>query len=182
MIRTLRTIFLGRPAREKILIVVLLLGGAVLWGMSLVNRAVDFTATAGDTSRTLDAQLNLISHKDRVEKRAVTEAAHLDPTQTLDSLRLTGTVQQIARDSGLTGFNSSPAQDVSNGQFAFHSVLFSVNKATYPQIEDFYYRLQDRAPYIGIETFHLAADRSNPAMLNASMTISSVEIVHGATP
>jgi hypothetical protein len=43
-------------------------------------------------------------------------------------------------------------------------------------LKTFYLALGKRSPYIGIEQFSVQVDRANPALLNASFQISSVEI------
>ncbi|MGH7996307.1 MAG: hypothetical protein ACREFX_08145 [Opitutaceae bacterium] len=180
MIRTFRALFLARPAREKLLILVLVVAVAAIWLSSLIGRAGAFAAKARGSSAQLKTQALWISRRDRIETYAREEASHLDPSQTLDGLRLNGTVQDLAQAAGLTGYNIAPGQDLSNGNFAFHTVNVSIQRASWDAIENFYHRLQQRAPYIGIESFSLLADRANPALLNASLSVSSVEIVRSA--
>jgi predicted RNA polymerase sigma factor len=74
---------------------------------------------------------------------------------------------------------SGESQDMSNGQFSVHALQFTVTKVDWASLKAFYFALQARSPYIGIEQFTIVADRANPALLNASIKISSVEISHG---
>ena len=178
---TLRALFLARPSREKFLILILLLGVAVFWGSNLVGRIGQFKAAVHETSSRLASQESWLSRKDQIEKKAESEASALDPSQTLDALRLNSTVSSIAQAAGLSGYNISPAQELApTGNFAFHTVMFSVNRVTWDQVVAFYYELQKRAPYIGIDSFSLLADKANHGQtLNANMSISSVEILRG---
>ena len=54
---------------------------------------------------------------------------------------------------------------------------FSVRRAELGALLRFYEEVSKRAPYITIEQLTLQADRANPALLNASIRVSSVEIV-----
>jgi hypothetical protein len=56
-------------------------------------------------------------------------------------------------------------------------VQFSVRRAELGALLKFYDELGKRAPYITIEQLTLQADRANPALLNASLRVASVEIV-----
>ena len=59
-----------------------------------------------------------------------------------------------------------------------HTVQFNLLKMDWDGLKRFYLELTKRSPYIGIEQFSLQAERANPAVLNASLRVSSVEIVH----
>ena len=52
----------------------------------------------------------------------------------------------------------------------------AVRNADLPSLLSFYDALDKRAPYIGLEQFSLTVNPSNPALLNAVMRVSSVEI------
>ena len=67
-------------------------------------------------------------------------------------------------------------QNEIGGQFAVHSLQVTITKAKWDDLRQFYLKLQARSPYIGIERFALNADRANPALLSASLRVSSVEI------
>lgn len=179
--KTLRALFLARPSREKFLILILLVAVVVIWCNSLIGRLQAFSTQAHNTTTQLRTQAMWIGRKDRIEKQAQAEAAALDPSQTLDALRLNSTVSSIAQAAGLSGYNISPGQDTApENNFAFHTVYFTINKVSWDAIENFYYRIQQRAPYLGIDTFSLMVDRSSKgALLNANLSISSVEILHG---
>ena len=58
-----------------------------------------------------------------------------------------------------------------------HTVQFNLQKSDWDTLKRFYLELTKRSPYIGIEQFSLTADRASPAQLNASLRVSSVEIV-----
>lgn len=174
---TLRALFLARPAREKFLILALLVAVVVIWGSNLLGRAQAFASEAKSTSTELKDQALWISRKDRIEKYAEQEAANLDQSQTLDALRLTSTVQNLVQEAGLTQINISPSQDTSAGNFAFHTIMLSVQRASWDQIVKLCGELQDRAPYIGIDNFSLLASPPGSDSLNANLNISSVEIV-----
>lgn len=180
MIRTLRAFFLARALREKILLAALAAVVAALWLVNLTGRAVRFRTEQQRTSAALVQQSRWLADKPKVEGAARQAASHLDPAQTLDTPRLLAMVNTLAHDSGLHTAIGEP-QDTSSadGQFKVHTLQFNVTKADWSALKNFYLALQKHAPYIGIEQFAVQADRANPALLNATMKVSSVEIAHG---
>jgi hypothetical protein len=69
---------------------------------------------------------------------------------------------------------------VSLGQFAVHTVPFTVNKVTWEALLPFYVNLQHKAPYITIESMSVQGITAAPGMLNVSIKISSVEVMRAS--
>jgi len=176
MIRTLRAFFLARFVREKLLLTGFAVLAAAIWLSSLVGRSGRFLREVRVTTSSLNEQALWISNKAKIEAQAQAAASQLDPARTLDATRLLAEVGAIATDAGLKNSTSGESQDQSNGQFSVHTLRFSVTRADWDSIKNFYLGLQKRSPYIGIEQFSLQSDRANAALLNASIRISSVEI------
>jgi hypothetical protein len=176
MIRTIRLIYLGRPSREKFLILLLLVAMVALWLSGYTTRLGLFLTETRHTSTELKTQAMWLHNQDRIEHEARDQAAQLDPTQTLDGPRLNAALATMANDAGLQ-FNEGGTQSTTAGQFTINTVDFGVNRASWESLSAFYLKVQARAPYISIEALSIIADKANPALLNASMKISAVEIV-----
>ncbi|MDP9171399.1 MAG: hypothetical protein M3N54_12335 [Acidobacteriota bacterium] len=176
MTRTLRILFLGRPAREKFLILALLVLAAGLWLSAFSSRAAGFFSEERRTTQELKDQKQWLSHRAQIERQAKTEAARLDPTRTLDAARLQAALFSIANEHHLV-FSSSDSQDRPGGQFVIHSLQITFTSAEYGTLWDFYSEIERRAPYISVESFSIAANKAQPSQLNATLRVSSVEIV-----
>ena len=179
MIRTLRAFFLERLLREKILLVALTAILAAFWASTLSGRWFRFWTESAHAKASLAQQSHWLNSRLRVQNAARQAASGFDPAKTLDSTRLLAAIASVASDAGLKNYTSGESQDVSNGQFSVHALQFTVTKVDWASLKAFYFALQSHSPYIGIEQFTVVADRANPALLNASMKISSVEIAHG---
>jgi Type II secretion system (T2SS), protein M subtype b len=177
VIRTLRAYFMTRLLREKILLVALLLLVAVLWFSNLAGRLEHFRHDAYQAGLKLEEHSHWLAHRGAIEDSARKAASIFDPTRTLDSTQLLATVNAVAKDTGLRTTTSAGAQDVSNGEFAIHTVQFNMTKVDWSTLQSFYTALQQHAPYLGIDQFQLDADHANPNLLSVSLRISSVEIV-----
>jgi type II secretory pathway component PulM len=176
MIRTLRAFFLGRLLREKILLIALALGIAIVWFSSWSGRLSRFWTEQSHTTTELKTQALWLANRGAIERAATTAAAQLIPSATLNANRLNAAVNGLATDSGLTGFHLDDPTDVSNGQFAVHTIPFSCSKVSFGALETFYLRLGQKAPYLTIESISIVAERSDPSLLDIVLKISSVEV------
>ena len=62
-------------------------------------------------------------------------------------------------------------------QFIMHNLRFSVTKAQWEGLKDFYLKIQQRSPYIVLEQCTVQADRANPSQLSAVFKLRSIEVV-----
>jgi len=176
MIRTLRPLFLARFLREQLLLAGIAVLAAATWLTSLTNRTTRFVHAARGTTISLNEQARWLSDRASIEASARSAAGRLDAVRTLDTTRLLAEVSAMATEAGLKSTTSAEPRDVSNGQFSVHTLQFSVTKADWATLKEFYLALSKRSPYIGIEQCTLQVDRANQSLLSANFQVSSVEI------
>jgi hypothetical protein len=172
----MKAFFLSRLLREKILVLALTLLGAAIWLSGVAERVGAQVRAVRLTSTDLDVQQRWLLQRERIEKEATLAIEHLDPTRSLDSVRLQGELNTLARAAGLANYDVSDSRTVRSSQFAVHSVQFSARNADIGTLIAFYQALALRSPYLGLEQFALASNRANPAQLTASWRVTSVEI------
>lgn len=172
----MKALFLSRLFREKVLLVAFaaLIAGVWLW--SWKDRAARFWAAQRHTTVELRDQALWLSNHQQIEDEARKAVEHLDPSRTFDAARLVGEIAVIASGAGLKDTAGEAPRTEQTAGFAVNSVEFSIRKADLASLLRFYDELGKRAPYITIEQLSLAADRANPALLNASLRVVSVEI------
>jgi len=174
--RALKAFFLGRLLREKVLLTVFTALAALMWLSNYSRRARSAWTAQHHTALELATQKQWLANRAAIEAAALKAVKDLDPARTFDDTRLVAELSSLARDNGLKFTNDTPRTE-SSGQFAVHTVQFNLPKATWESLQKFYGLLAQRSPYIGIEQFSVAADPSNGFYLNASLRVSSVEIV-----
>jgi hypothetical protein len=179
MIRTFRAFYLGRSLREKLLLVILFLVGIGIWLSHFCTRAEVFFAEARHTGNELNVQKQWLANREVIFASAEKAASKFDPSSTLSSIALTTAVTNLATDAGLSNTRADDEPDVSNGQFAVHTLRFEIPKADWDGLKTFYSALQARHPYITIETFQILQDKGNHAH-TVNLVLSSVEIERGA--
>jgi hypothetical protein len=176
MIRNLRAFFLRCLLREKVLMTAFIVMAAAVWMFSVAGRVSRFTRAIRVTTLSLNEQQLYLSNRASIEAQAQAAAGQLDAVRTLDATRLLAEVSAIATDTDLKGTTTGAPKDVTSGQFSVHTLEFNVSKVDWATLKQFYLALSKRSPYIGIEQYSMQADKANPALLNASFQISSVEI------
>ncbi|HEY1848524.1 MAG TPA: hypothetical protein VGG37_04930 [Opitutaceae bacterium] len=176
MNRRVRSAFLGLAQREMALIAVFAVMVAVVWAWSVAGRTARFGREVRSTTGSLNEQQLWLSNRAAIEQQAQASAGRLDPSRTLDATRLLAEVSAIATESNLPSNSTGAPKDVSSGRFSVHSLEFNVTKVDWNTLKQFYLALSKRSPYIGVEQYSMQADKANPALLNASFQISSVEV------
>lgn len=174
--RALKAFFLSRLLREKLLLVLFLAIGVLMWASNYSKRAIRDGRAFRSTTNELAEQREWLSNREAIETASVRAVQNLDPARTLDDTRLVGDLSALAREHNLRFTNDTP-QTERSGQFAVHTVQITLPRADFDALRKFYFAVARRSPYIGIEQFALVADRANANFLNASLRISSVEVV-----
>lgn len=172
----MKAFFLSRLLREKILLLAFVLIGALIWLSGVGERANVRWREIKTTSTDLDVQQRWLLQRARIEKEAQVAIEHLEPSKSLDSVRLQSELNTLARTAGLTNYTVSDSRTSRTSQFAVHSVQFSAQNANISALITFYQSLAQRAPYLGLEEFKLGSNRANPSQLAATWRVTSVEI------
>jgi hypothetical protein len=172
----MKAYFLSRLLREKVLILAFVLIGALIWLSGVSDRVGAQWRACKATTTDLEVQQRWLLQRARIEREATLAIEHLDPAKTLDNVKLQGELNGLARAAGLSNYDVSDSRTVRTSQFAVHSVQFSARNADMGTLIKFYQSLAQRAPYLGLEQFALASNRSNPNQLIASWRVTSVEI------
>jgi hypothetical protein len=172
----MKTYFMRRTRREKFLVLALVSALAAVWlvtaGGRLRARWQEHRSVASERA---DQKLWL-ERRPAIEERAARAVKNLNPARTLDATHLVGEISALAAQAGLSP-GIDPPHTERTPQFAYHTVQVSVRRAALESLVKFYRALGERAPYLALEHCAIVADRANPAQLNASFTIFSVEVL-----
>lgn len=177
----MKTLFLSRPAREKVLIVAFMLVGAVIWLSDAAGRLGEHRRSAASAASLLKEQQLWLDQRVPIEAAAAAAVGNLDAERTYNATFLVAEVMALARRAGLS-VNTDPPRTQRTNQFAFHTVTISTQRADLASLVRFYISLAERMPYLGLEQIVLAENRSAPGMLNARLEVASVELLRGERP
>ena len=147
----MKSFFLSRHIREKVLLTVLLALAAAVWLTGAARRAHLLWLQGRASSALLADQQHWLDHRAAIEAAAVKAVAHLDPARTFSSPRLLGELSTIADQVGVRGNASSEILGTERtNQFAVNTVQFALRNVDLPSLLNFYAELDKRAPYVGL--------------------------------
>ena len=175
--KLLKALFLGRLLREKILVFIFVLLGALIWLSSAGERLGDNLRAFRAAASELRTQALWLDNRATIEKAAADAASNLEPSKTYDATFLVAEVMAMARRAGLT-VNTEPPRTQRSPQFAVHTVQVTTRRAELASVLRFYQELASKAPYLGLERISVQGDRTAPGMLNITVQIASVELLN----
>lgn len=176
MIRTLRSFFLSRALREKLLLVGFLGIAAVMWATAFSSRAGRFWRAQHATTVELKDQDFWLGQRGQIEAATHAAASQMDPAKTLDPTGLSVEISRMANESNLNVTRGNVTPDAAVGQFAINQMRLSINGAEWSAFRNFYLKLQARAPYIAIREIAMQPVPRNPSQVTATMTVVSFEV------
>ena len=177
--KAFKAFFLSRLMREKALLLAFVGLGAAIWLSNYSGRAAVFWRAYRNTAETLKSQRDVLASGPAIEAAAKKAITQLDPAKTLNATSLLATITNLAKEAHLDSGRSEDQNDDSGLQFIMHNLRFSVTKANFMDLEDFYLKIQQRSPYIVLEQCILQADRTNPpqGLISAVFKLRSIEVV-----
>lgn len=179
MIRSLRAFFLGRLLREKLLLLVFIVLGTLIWLSAFAKRANVVWLQHRSTASTLKTQREFLARAPEIDAAVKRAANQLEASKTYNKTTLVAEVSNLSRAAGFQNTSGESVQTTSNGQFAVHSYTYRINnipQANWQVLQKFYVSLRDRSPYIVIDQFALASP-SQGAPLNLQLRVSAFEPV-----
>jgi hypothetical protein len=175
-VNPLRTWFVGRLLREKVLVLALVLLGALIWASSALEHLQTTLRGFRAAESALATQQLWLDNQSTIEDAAAAAVRDLDPARTYDATFLVAEIMGIASRSGLA-VNTEPPRTQRSPQFAVHTVQVTTRRAELSSLLRFYQELASKAPYLGLEQISLQGDRSAPGLVNATLQVVSVELV-----
>jgi hypothetical protein len=173
----MKALFFSRHPREKVLLTALVALVAVVWLLRVGRSSRALWLEGRTAGATLATQQQWLDNRAQIEVAAAKAIEHLDPARTFSSTRLLGELSTIADKIGVRANTASEIVGTDRTSlFSINSVQFSLRNTDWDSLKRFYLELSQRSPYIGIEQFSLTVT-TNPTLLNATLRVSSVEIV-----
>ncbi len=169
-----RPVFLARTRREKVLAVAFLAVLAAIWCSSFLTRGRAWSVALGGAREEAKAQDLWIENRAAFEARYEEAIARLDQSALPSRSEVLALVDALVRKYAFT-FRIEPPQTQRRDRLDFHTLSLSVDKGDYAKLQSFYDELAASLPTVNVEQITLAADRRNPALLDARLRLVAVE-------
>lgn len=171
----MKSLFLSRPIREKILFLLLVITGLAIWTNSLRGRISEWRQTDARTENETLVQKTWIAQAPLIEARQQKAIANLDPSRTYDGVRLQAEVSTMAKNAGLANATVTPSKTTGNRQLSLHTVTVQLRNIGMDGLVALYRDISNHNPYICIERIRIEAARNAPKLLTVSLDLSAVQ-------
>lgn len=162
-------------SRERILLAALVLVGSMIWLSSLWRNWESLSVQYRKVKLELDRQSVWLENSDRFEDDLEESLAQLDPEKTYNDAELIALIDSLAREHKVSHDLGTPTT-VEGAVFMTHTLKVSIKNAPLPTLIAFERNLSSRYPYAAVEDFSISANKADPRLLNARLTISAYQL------
>jgi hypothetical protein len=170
----LRSLFLARSRREKVLAMAFLVVFALIWASAFLTRVSAFRIQLASVRATADSQAQWIDSTEAIEARYREAVARLSGATLPSRSEVLAQVDALVRKYRFT-FRIDPPQTQGRDRFTFHAISIAIDKADYGQLQAFQNELTTSLPTVNLEQITLIADRRNPAQLDTRIRLVAIE-------
>jgi hypothetical protein len=171
----IRRLFETRKWRDRILLTAFLWAGVLLWAVALAGSMRRGVRTMRAAKAEALEQRMTIAEKQEIEKRLENARKSIESSKLIGALKLSSTMDDLARQSGLLVSIASPVRKESS-IFNTYSVRVSTRNATLDQLFNFSQAIRKQAPYLAIRRFKMSADQRDNRKISAEFEIESFEL------
>lgn len=162
-------------ARERTMLAALVLVGFMIWLSGLWRRWEAVSLLHRKAKVELGQQAVWLDNADLFKQQLEETLAELDPESTFDGAELVALIDGLAREGGVKhDLGSSTA--VEQELFLQHTLKVGIKNAPMERLIGFERALSGHYPYAALEDFSITANKSDPRLLNARMTITAYEL------
>jgi hypothetical protein len=167
--------FLARTVRERVIVILFIAAIAAVWGSGTIGRIRGDISELSRTGALLKTQDTILAQKPLIDEQLSSLLQQMEPTKTLSATRLNAELANIGARLQLNP-EIPPARTERVDRFLTHATEVIIRRSSYEKLVEFAGEIAGRSPYLNLEQIQIAADRSNPALLDARFRITAVEL------
>jgi hypothetical protein len=171
----IRRLLETRKLRERVLLVAFVWAIVALWAVVSIGAFRRHLSAMRIARAEVKNQNVVMAERAEIEQRLDKARTMIDPAKTIGPLKLSSTVDSIARDAGLEATIASPTSKTSD-IFNRNTVKVSCKKTSIDQLVAFAQAVRKQSPYLTISRFKISADSHDPHLLGAEFEIESLEL------
>ena len=169
------TDLLGRMSvRERSMLGLLILVGLLIWGSYLWRIHDELSIARAAAELEWEQQEAWLGNAEQIERELAEERERIDEASTLDASGLVATVDALARARELTYELSTPVS-TEEELFRWHTLRIGIRNARLPDLIRLDRSIRERYPYVALEELSITANRADPRIVGARLTVSSYQ-------
>jgi hypothetical protein len=177
LLNKLQAFYKRTSLREKLLTLVFILVVIFLWAANWMSRLSDWNDLRKSTAIDLEFQEQTLARADEFDRGLQRALERVDPSKTFAAAQLSGRVDSLLRNAGLSGqADIDPVRTREGEIFNDHNLRVRLSRISINQLVDFNALLKKDTPYINIQSVRIAANRRNPEQLDVRFEINSFDL------
>jgi hypothetical protein len=162
-------------SRERMMLAGLVLVGSMIWLSSLWRDWESVSVRYRKVTLELDQQAVWLENADYFEDELSDSLAQLDSNKTYNAAELIALIDSLAREHKVTHDLGIPTT-LEGELFLQHTLKVSIKNVPLARLIAFERDLSTRYPYATLEDFSISANKADPRLLNARLTISAYQL------
>ncbi len=172
----MRAFFFRRSWRERVLLLVVLAVGVVIWLFSVLGRARAARELWAASGRELRDQQQWLDSAAETRDRLQSRLAQVQQGRALNANQLVGQLDAVVKRHGFA-FRLDPPTPERRPPVVIHTVSLNLDKADLPAFAAFADDLRTSLPLVNIEQLVITPDRRNSAQLDVRLKLSGLELL-----
>jgi hypothetical protein len=173
----MRSFFFRRSWRERILLLVVLTAGVVVWLVSVLARGRTTREHWSETGSVLDAQQRWLAVAPQKAQELQGRLAQVQQGRSLNANQLVGQLDAVIKRQHITAYRLDPPTTERKPPVALHTVSVTLDKTELATLGTFVDDLRASLPLVNIEQVVITPDRRNPAQLDVRLKLSGLELL-----
>lgn len=177
-LQTLNRLLRRLTVREQLLSLLFVVVMLAIWAGSWLNRSGKWNDGRRTAAANLSEQALWLERAETYDRSARAVMEKLDSTKTFGATQLSGQIDRLLRESGLsTRADIDPVKSKQGEIFNEHTLRVQLKRTSIAQYVQFNERLLREAPYINQHRVQIKANRRNPEELDIRFEIASLELI-----
>lgn len=172
----MRNFFFRRSWRERVLLLVVLVVGAIIWLFAVIGRGRAARERWTGQRSSLDSQAVWLDNAPTLQEQLQSRLGQVQQGRSLNANQLVGQLDAVVKRQHFA-FRLDPATTERRPPVAIHSVALSIEKAELAAVAAFTDELRTALPLVNIEQMVITPDRRNPAQLDVRLKLSGLELL-----
>ncbi|NBB79662.1 MAG: hypothetical protein GVY36_09490 [Verrucomicrobia bacterium] len=173
----LRALYKRMSLREKLLSLVFFVVILLLWANHWMGRLSQWNDARQLAAVELETQQQWLDRSDYYTETLNTALQRVDPSKTYADSQLSGRVDSLIRQSGLsTQADIDPVRTREGEIFNDHNLRVRLNRISIAQLIKLNNLLTTETPYINLQSVRIQKNRRNPEQLDVRYEINSFDL------
>ncbi len=173
----MRAFFFRRSWRERVLLLLVLVVGVVVWLGAVVSRGRAARERWSETSGMLAHQRQWLAAAPEKAQELQTRLAQVQQGRSLNANQLVGQLDAVIKRQRIAAYRLDPPTTERKPPVALHAVSVTLDKTELAALGAFVDDLRATLPLVNIEQLVITPDRRNPAQLDVRLKLSGLELL-----